>query len=406
MQNADLSASNMRSLPDPDISLRDAADFILDSALGRRALGWNTQTGFPTSLRDLIGHIYRLTQSCHMAEFTDHGLSHLCSLVDRISRWTCPPQSGISVQLVEGLSPEEAAILLVATLAHDIGMLSQRAEDLPADDTQHTAKALSNLSNWVRRTHIARLSSLVTRLFAGSPHADLLKNQALQRALAVAKAHGVWPWENGFAALPNKDAGLAAVVAVADLLDEDALRCDTTTLLAHRRGTTTNMAHWIRHTLTANRVLVENGCVEVKLVRPPGTNGLFAPFFSALRNHYRLILLYQEALSRISATILQIEFSPLTGVPTNEAAALARWNFVPEFTTPQALLFHLLQTFMPLALQDIPRVSADALARTKSLNMENIDLQWMHQCMGTVEARSPYEQAFRAVLANESRETT
>ena len=296
------------------------------------------------------------------------------------------------------MSAEEAAALLVAIMVHDIGMLSQRAEDLPDDDPQRTVKSLGNTANWVRRTHIARLPGLVTRLFAHTQHSSLLEHPVLLRALAIGRAHGVWPWEVGFTTLSGRDAGLAAVVAVADLLDEDAHRCDTTTLLGHRSGTTANMAHWVRHTLTCNRVLVEGGCVTVKLARPPATDGLFAPCFSALRNHYRLTLLYQEALSRLSATILRVEFSPATGVPSEEVATLAAWDQIPEFGTPRALLFHLLQTFMPVALLDARRVPADVIARTTGLGMESVDLQWMTELMGAVEARSPFEAAFRSLL--------
>lgn len=389
----------LRPLPDSDISLRDAADFVLDSRLGRKALEWNALPGFPIFARDLIGHIFRLTQSCHLPEFTDHGLPHLCSLVDRISRWTCAPQFGVSRTLVEVVSAEEAAVLLLATLVHDIGMLSQRSEDLPLDDPQRTAKALSNTANWVRHTHIARLEGLVTRLFASSGQAPLLSDAAIRRALAVGKAHGSWPWESGFTSLPSRDVGLAAVLAVADLLDEDSLRCDTTTMLAHRRGSVSNMAHWIRHTLTAERVLVQAGRVPVALARPPGTDGLFAPFFSALRNHYRLVLLYREPLSLLSATLLSVDFSADSGgVPSAEALSLAGWERVPEFATQRALLFHLLQTFMPLAMLDARRIASDALAKTTGSGMETIDLRWLNECTGTAEARSPYEHAYRALL--------
>ena len=101
-----------RPLPDVHISLRDAADFILDSLLARKALKITTIPNFPVFLRDLISTIYRLTTSCHMPEFTDHGLPHLCSLIDRISQWTCAPYMGESHLICEILDTEECAILL------------------------------------------------------------------------------------------------------------------------------------------------------------------------------------------------------------------------------------------------------------------------------------------------------
>lgn len=75
--------------------------------------------------------IHRLTASCYLPEFTDHGLSHVCSLVERISTWTCEQGTEASQLLVERLSADERATLLMAVLFHDIGMLSQRPDDLP-----------------------------------------------------------------------------------------------------------------------------------------------------------------------------------------------------------------------------------------------------------------------------------
>lgn len=80
-----MSAIYLRPLPDPEIGLRDARDFILGSPLSRRALGCSQPFLF-LFLHDLLEVVYRLVQSCHLPEFTDHGLPHLCSLVDRVSR--------------------------------------------------------------------------------------------------------------------------------------------------------------------------------------------------------------------------------------------------------------------------------------------------------------------------------
>ncbi len=107
-----------RKLPDQDIVLSDAADFILDSRLGRLAICFSGVSHFPVILRDIIGHIHRLVSSCHMPEFTNHGLPHLCSLIDRISTWTCrfDKKLGKAPFLVDPLNPEDAATLLFATL--------------------------------------------------------------------------------------------------------------------------------------------------------------------------------------------------------------------------------------------------------------------------------------------------
>lgn len=121
----------MRALPDPNLPVRESCDFIFESALCHRALSDPHPKNLANFLRCLIGEIYKLCLSCHLPEFTDHGLNHLCSLVDRISRWTSPDNGDNLVVNQDGFTPENASILLIATLIHDIGMLSQRPEDMP-----------------------------------------------------------------------------------------------------------------------------------------------------------------------------------------------------------------------------------------------------------------------------------
>src|SRR5206468_905627 len=135
--------SNPRPLPDPEISLRDARDFIISSSLARRAMAGGP-ADMPLFLHDLLEIVHRLVQSCHLPEFTDHGLPHLCSLVDRVSRWETPSVGAASPEsLCARLQPREAAILLIALLIHDLGMLSQNPIDLPDDAT-----ALQSKSQW------------------------------------------------------------------------------------------------------------------------------------------------------------------------------------------------------------------------------------------------------------------
>ena len=337
------------SLPDPDISLRDASDFIFDSRLGRSALKCSTVSEFPVFLRDFIEEVYRLTLSCHLPEFTDHGLPHLCRVVHRISQWSCPPAQGDSEFLCDLLdeSDLQPAVLLLAVLFHDVGMLSQRSEDLSPEDRIRFAKGQRELANWVRTTHIPRLSNLITRLVGGIGYEALRGHPVIQRALAIAKAHGSWPWENEFLELSRRDPGLAAILAVADLLDEDANRCDTDTLVSHRQGTMLNVAHWIRHSLTEDRILVRGGVVNVRMVRPPHTDSQMTPVFSALRNHFRLILLYQQELALVGAGIVSLTFEPMTGCPLHESRTLESWYRIRGINSELAFVFHLLTTFFP-----------------------------------------------------------
>ena len=389
----------MRVLPDPEIALRDAADFIFDSSICRRALSDGTPPEFAVLVRDIIGAIHRLTASCQLPEFTDHGLPHLCSLVDRICRWTPPPGRSTPQTVVAGLTSDECAILLLATLLHDIGMLSQRSEDLPDPQDPRWARGNREVANWVRLTHIRRLSGLVHRLFEDSYPDFFLPGSSLLRSISVAQAHGRWPWQSDFQSLPARDSGLAAIVAVADLLDEDANRCDTKTLVQHRHGSLLNVAHWLRHSLSANRVLVEAGVIRVRHARPPGTASQLAPVFAALRNHYRLTLLYNESLERVGAGLLApIQFDPPSGVPTVEASGLEDWHMVDGFNTQSALVFHLLSSFMSQALLDNHRLDDDVINRLRSQGLEPVDLVSFQAIRGNRERRSPYELAFRALI--------
>jgi hypothetical protein len=286
-----------RSLPDQYLNLYDTADFILNSRLAREAMEETSIKNFPVFLRDLLEIINSLATSCHMPEFTDHSLLHLCSLVDRISQWTCAPNNGETPYLIEQLEPEECAILLVAILIHDIGMLSQKAKDLEDDSEEWIRERTMGFATWVRKTHVSRMRKLIQRLFEDKEHKDICEDPLIKRAIDVAKAHEKWPWEDGFIVLPNRDAGLAAVLAVSDLFDEDSNRCDTMTLIRHRNGTMLNIGHWIKHMLTSNKVLVEGGIVSVTLVRPPGTDVQLLPVYAALRNHFKLALLYKPRQS-------------------------------------------------------------------------------------------------------------
>src|SRR5271157_3731699 len=147
----------MATLPDPNITLREARDFVFSSALGRRALTKTKWPRWPLVLHDLLEVVHHLVQSCHMPEFTDHGLPHLCSLVDRLSLWEGPDGKRVE----SGLNFEECGTLLLATLIHDLGMLSQNQADMP--DDAPAAAALDQaveIGDWVRRTHVHRLRKL------------------------------------------------------------------------------------------------------------------------------------------------------------------------------------------------------------------------------------------------------
>ena len=385
----------MRLLPDPHLSLRDASDFVFDSELGRLALSDPHPRNLAVLVRDVIAQIYRLTASCQLPEFTEHGLPHLCSLIDRICRWTL--SSAGSPTLLEQLSPAEAGQLLLAVLFHDIGMLSQRPEDMPRGAVVWQSKGLRDVPLWVRTTHIDRMRALIHRSFAATPLAATLDDAHVKQAQAIAEAHGSWSWQKKFTDLTPRAGGLAAILAISDLLDEDSNRCDIGTLLNHRWGTHLNCAHWLRHGLTRDRVLVSKGVISVRLCAPPDVGGGMQPVFAALRNHFRLVLLYREALQPFGADGLEVSFNAATGCPMETASELGGWSRVPGFNTEAALVFHLLTSFMALGLLDEKRVSADDMAKTKAAGMEPVDLKRFHEIRGTSEPRSADEHVFRAL---------
>ena len=388
--------STFQNLPDPEIGLRDARDFLVSNSLARKAFTHGTKQ-FPNFVSDLIEAIYRLVQSCHLPEFTDHGLPHLCSLVDRICRWELSPTHKKS-NLVEELSSSEAEVLLLATLVHDIGMLSQNPVDLPDDAPQEKQKPnWANVANWVRVTHVDRMEKLVRRIMTNSSYNSLLRSQLFSNAMLVAESHQQWPWQwTGDWTKKPRLRGLAAIVAVSDLLDEDSARCDTTTLLEHREGNQLNKAHWLRHALTENRILVNAGQIEVDMVRPPNTSIELRPVFSAIRNHFRLVMLYENDLSVLNADISNIELRPSTGIPKLESSLFKNWQSVHGFGNSNAICYQLLRTFMPEALKDSNRYDAASNKKLQQISLEDVDFRQLSMSEAMEEPRTDLEQNFYA----------
>ncbi len=382
-------------LPDPTITLREARDFIFSSSLGRLALQVQNWPAFPVVLHDILESIYRLVQSCHMPEFTDHGLPHLCSLIARLSHW----QLADGQPLAAAFTPPEAGLLLLATITHDLGMLSQNAEDLP-DDSPDWARRENSIdtADWVRRTHVIRLPKLATRLLVDSGHQAFQRTNEFSLAITIGAAHQQWPWDwRGEWQITPRNRGLASLVAAADLLDEDSSRCDTTTLLRHREGTAINRGHWLRHGLTANRISVKLGTISVEMHQPPNVNNLLAPVFGALRNHFRLLCLYNKDLMSLNAAITNINLNPSTGVPRAVNSRLADWHLLPEFPNERALCYQLLRTFMSEALKDERKISATVRRHLLAAALEDVDLDILIAAEPMHEPQSDIEQTFSAI---------
>jgi len=381
-------------LPNPDVLVWHCRDFIMRSSLMRKALD-TSWPQFHVAVHDLVEEIDRLAHSCHLAEFTDHALPHICSLIDRIALWTCSDGKSITGKL----SPDQAAVLLVATLLHDLGMISQHEGDLPDDASpEDTLSFTGDLPTWVRLTHVKRLPKLAQRVANSLNHSQFTKNQLFDDSICVAEAHQTWPWDWKGSLKGNPYyCSLASILAISDLLDEDCARCDTKTLLHHRRGTELNVAHWIRHGLSQGRNLIKKGRITVHMVSPPQTTSYFEPVFAALRNHYRLIKLYKNELSTIGGTIINISFTPQSGNPQEESLQLADWDQLEGFETEKAFAFQLLRTFMPEATKDDLILDKGEISRLKAIKMEDVDLTLLRSADGDSGPRSFDERTFHAL---------
>lgn len=110
-------------LPDFKTDVRIASDFILSTNLCRKALEASLNGGSANIIRDLLLAVDMLAQSCHLSEFTDHGISHLVSIVDRASQWTLVDDTF----LVYTLNPDEAFIFILSLLTHYAELIIMRS---------------------------------------------------------------------------------------------------------------------------------------------------------------------------------------------------------------------------------------------------------------------------------------
>jgi hypothetical protein len=228
-----------------------------------------------------------------------------------------------------------------------------------------------------------------------------LESEAIERASRVAEAHGSWPESWDQLGIGGRDAGLAGLLAVADLWDEDSVRCDTSTLIAHRRGNALNHSHWLRHSLTVAPVEIAGDRISVAFGRLPDTDETILPVYGALRNHFRLACIYSNALGTIDIELTPPSFEPENGLPIQPAEAGKGWQTIPGFSTQPALLFHLLRSFMPEALLNDRVLQPERTERLRHLGLEPVELASVRDIPGFVEGRSEEEQAFRALMSTE-----
>ncbi len=386
----------MKEIPDFDIELSQAVDYILGSGLARRAFAAPPFKNYVNILTELIRSIDRLADNCHMPEFTNHAMPHVLSMVKRGSEW------GESDGWLEQASPKEAACLLMAMVIHDMGMVSQDSRNLPDKERNRYIKGLSDGPGWVRRTHIIRLDKLVRSLLEEYLTEDQELSDYLAVIVGMAESHGKWPWEPGF--VSNCDeiqkTGLDAdrigafnsVLAVCDLLDEDSDRCDTLTLIRHRHGTLENRAHWIRHALTERVEGVKNHRVSVRLRKLESEGAEMEMVYRTLRNHYRLVKLYNERLAVICGEIKYLEFHPGDGIPEEgDEVSMQLAQYAKNMEFRYSLAPQLMTTFMKEARnQD----GGDKEIRTRldGIGLETVDLSPMEEFFDPAALLYPEER--------------
>ncbi|MCI8772108.1 MAG: hypothetical protein HFH73_13425 [Lachnospiraceae bacterium] len=336
----------MTRYPDFDIEQANALSFIMGCSLAQKAFIDPPVRNYTNIVRNLIEEADRLADNCHMPEFTNHALPHICSIVRRASVW------GTADGWIDQMSSAEACYLLIALIIHDLGMLSQDAQDLPDLERISSRKGMSDLASWVRSTHVSRLPKLIRRLLAQYIIDDPSLSAHLDIIIQIAVSHGAWPWQEAFCHKPeNAQAlgmdvfrlrGLNAVVAVSDLLDEDSSRCDTATLIRHKHGSNLNISHWIRHALTAEVRDIQEHKVNIQFRILPDVPDDIEIVYTVLQNHYQLIRLYNSDLSAIGASISNIDFDK-SRITDQISSDMRIWSELPDFR--HCLIPWLLSTF-------------------------------------------------------------
>ncbi len=388
----------MKEIPSFDIERSQSVDYIMGSGLAKKAFEQPPFRNYTNILKELAESMDRLADNCHMQEFTNHAMPHVCSIVKRASEW------GENDGWLRSASPQEAAYLLIALLIHDIGMLSQDSRNIPDSEREKYMKGLSDLSSWVRRTHVARTEKLVKSLLKDYIKEDEGLETHLNVIIGMAQSHDKWPWDPGFVSREEDivQVGLAkervaafnGVIAVCDLLDEDCSRCDTLTLLRHHHGTTENRAHWIRHGLTESVEGVEGHKIMVRLRGLAGEDPRMESVYKTLRNHYRLIRLYNDVLKAIGGEVEQIEFLPCGGIPQEDEISreLQVYRDDPEFR--YNLAPQLTATFMREARNED---GGDARMRQRldGIGLEAVDLSQMEGFFQSKLMLYPEERVIR-----------
>ena len=383
----------MKNIPEFNAEYAQVVEYIFDSDLAKKTFQDPPFKNYNNILRETLAAIDRLSDNCHMPEFTNHALPHICSVIKRASEW------GVNSGWIEKISSQESGYLLLALVIHDIGMLSQDSSHLPDNKKIDSKKGMSEISTWVRKTHVDRLEKLFFSIVADQSKGI---EDSIKLIIEMASTHSVWPWEAKFDVSTdlckksnvNKEniLSLCAVIAVTDLLDEDSNRCDTITLIKHKHGTIENISHWIRHALTVSVSAVENKKIRIKFRTLPNLPSDFIKVYQALRNHYRLIKLYNSHLCHIGGEIDGVEFDPSDKVDYFDSISesLSIWNAHIELKNN--ITRRIMDTFMPeakgiyiddISEKNIKAVGMETISYPQNNNTETIEEQLVAEATTT-----------------------
>lgn len=147
--------------------------------------------------------------------------------------------------------------------------------------------------------------------------------------------------------------------------------------------------------------MVEKGSVAIRMVKLRETSECMKPVYGALRNHFRLILAYENELNGfgLEAGVRIKELYPTTGIPeTPENKIELEWQKLHGFGTESALCYQLLQTFMKEALKRSLSSNPDASKNLSRLGLEDIDLSSFDRIEGDHEILTQQEKTFRAII--------
>lgn len=383
----------MKNIPEFNAEYAQVVEYIFDSDLAKKTFQDPPFKNYNNILRETLSAIDRLSDNCHMPEFTNHALPHICSVIKRASEW------GVNSGWIEKISSQECGYLLLALVIHDIGMLSQDSSHLPDNKKIDSKKGMSEISTWVRKTHVERLEKLYFSIVADQSEGI---EGSIKLVIEMASTHSVWPWDARFDVSTdlckknnvNKEniLSLCAVIAVTDLLDEDSNRCDTITLIKHKHGTIDNISHWIRHALTVNVSAVENKKIKIKFRKLPNLPSDFINVYQTLRNHYRLIKLYNSRLCHIGGEIDGVEFDPSDKVDYSDSISesLSIWNTHIELKNN--ITRRIMDTFMPeakgiyidnISEKNIKAIGMETISYPQNNHTETIEEQLVAEASAT-----------------------